>query len=31
MTHRSISEIVDACVNREMDAALGREDGTSPG
>ena len=25
ITHRSISEIVDACVNREMDAVLGKE------
>ena len=29
ITHRSISEIVDACVNREMDAVLGKEDGPS--
>jgi hypothetical protein len=27
MTHRSVSEVIDACVDREMDAALGREDG----
>ncbi len=31
ITHRSISEIVDACVNREMDAVLGKEDGPSRG
>ena len=24
ITHKSVSEIVDACVNREMDAVLGR-------
>jgi hypothetical protein len=29
ITHRSIAEIVDACVDREMDAVLGKEDGLS--
>ena len=27
ITHKSISEIVDECVNREMDAVLGRKTG----
>jgi hypothetical protein len=31
ITHKSISEIVDECVNREMDAVLGKEDGPSCG
>ena len=29
LTHRSVPEIIDACVDREMDAALGRENGAA--